>query len=149
VSALRPGAGLNRYRLGGALAGCALVAGLSAGCTSARSNLGTSDSACYLALPTASKAVHSHGRLLGVHRYTLTALGRKAPRLLGDLAPNETGSQVVCVAAYSGTFTWRSVSDPHGEHHGHSAVVVSTTPGNRVLGTVIFSNPPLHFGHSH
>jgi hypothetical protein len=27
--------------------------------------------------------------------------------------------------------------------------VVTTTPGNHLLGTVIFRRAPLHFGHSH
>ncbi len=42
-----------------------------------------------------------------------------------------------------------SVSDARGRSSGHLAVVVSTTPGNHLLGTVIFTKAPLHFGHSH
>ena len=47
------------------------------------------------------------------------------------------------------TFTAQSVTAPHGQASGRWAVVVSTTPGNHLLGTVIFTRPPLHFGHSH
>jgi hypothetical protein len=149
VRSPRPRSGLVRSRYTAAVAGCALLAALLAGCTSARSNLGTSDSACYLALPTATKAVHAHGRLLGVHRYTVAALRKQVPQLTGDITTKEAGSQAVCVAAFTGNFTSQSVTDPHGRESGHLAVVVSTTPGNRVLGTVIFRQPPLHFGHSH
>jgi hypothetical protein len=145
----RRGAGLVRSRFTNVLAAGVLLAALLAGCTSARSNLGTSDSACYLALPTATRAVHAHGRLLGVHRFTVTALRKQAPRLVGDLATKEAGAQAVCVAAFTGKFTSESVIDPHGRESGHLAVVVSTTPGNHVLGTVIFLQPPLHFGHLH
>ena len=138
-----------RRRRAWGVAGCTLLAGILAGCTTARSSLGTSDSACYLALPTATKAVHSHGRLLGVHRDTLSALRKQTPGLMDDVATNVPGSQAVCVAAFVGHFTAQSVTDPHGLDSGRLAVVVSTTPGNRVLGTVISANAPLHFGHSH
>ena len=51
--------------------------------------------------------------------------------------------------ADTGNFTAASVSDPRGRSSGKLAVVVSTTPGNHLLGTVIFTKAPLHFGHSH
>jgi hypothetical protein len=129
--------------------GCALLADLLAGCTTARSSLGTSDSSCYLALTTATEAVRSQGHLLGVQRDSLSALRKQAPHLLADLATKRPASQAVCVIAFTGKFTAGSVSDPRGRATGHLAVVVSTTPGNRVLGTVIFTRAPLHFGHSH
>jgi hypothetical protein len=141
--------GSVRRRGATAAAGGALLAGLLAGCTTARSNLGTSDSSCYLALPTATKAIRSHGRLLGVRRYTLSGLRKQAPHLLDDLATKVPGSRSVCVIAFTGTFTAGSVSDPRGRASGHLAVAVSTTPGNHLLGTVIFTHAPLHFGHSH
>jgi hypothetical protein len=87
--------------------------------------------------------------LVGVHRYTLSALRSRAPHLLHALATNVAGSQSVCVVAFAGHFTTATVSDPRGRSSGQLAVVVSTTPGNRVLGTVIFTEAPLHFGHSH
>ena len=138
-----------RRRWATGAAGCALLAGLLAGCTTARSNLGTSASSCYLALPTATKATRSHGRLLGVRRFTLSGLRKQAPHLLHDLATKEVGSQSVCVIAFAGNFAAGSVSDPRGRASGHLAVAVSTTPGNHLLGTVIFTHAPLHFGHSH
>jgi hypothetical protein len=136
-------------RLAGAAAGCLLFAGVLAGCSSARSSLGTSDSSCYLALPTATKAVGGHGRLLGVHLFTLTSLRHRAPRLFKDLALGHDGSERVCVVAFSGAFDQATVSHPSGRSSGQLAVVVATTPGNELLGTVIFKRAPLHFGHPH
>jgi hypothetical protein len=141
--------GPARRRLFTGTAGCALLAGLLAGCTSARSNLGTSDSSCYLALPTATKAVGSHGHLFGVQKFSLSVLRKKAPHLVQDLATKARGSDTVCIIAFTGEFSAGSVSKPHGRASGHLAVVVSTTPGNHLLGTVIFTRAPLHFGHSH
>jgi len=111
--------------------------------------LGTSDSSCYLALPTATKAVGSHGHLLGVQKFSLSALRKNAPHLLHDLATKASGSETVCIIAFTGKFTAGSVSEPRGRASGHLAVVVSTTPGNHLVGTVIFTKAPLHFGHSH
>jgi hypothetical protein len=135
-------------RLVGALAACVLLATVLAGCTSARSGLGTSDSSCYLALPTAAKAVEGHGRLLGVHLFTLTALQHKAPNLFKKLATS-AGPQRVCVIAFEGHFDTTTVSTPLGRPSGRLAVVVSTIPANHLLGTVIFTRAPLHFGHPH
>jgi hypothetical protein len=141
--------GTIRQRWAAGAAGCALVAGVLAGCTTARSSLGTSDSSCYLALPTATKAVGSHGHLFGVQKFSLSALRKNAPHLLHDLATNAPGSETVCIIAFTGKFTAGSVSEPRGRASGHLAVVVSTTPGNHLVGTVIFTKAPLHFGHSH
>jgi len=139
---------LLKRRLAGGLAGCLLLAALASGCTSARNSLGTSDSSCYLALPAAERAVHGHGHLEGVHLFSLAALRQKAPHLYRTIAPERVTSRV-CVVAFDGFFTTSSVSDPRGRSAGRLAVVVATTPANRLLGTVIFVRPPLHFGHSH
>lgn len=136
-------------RLAGGLAGCLLLAGVLAGCSSARSSLGTSDSSCYLALPTATKAIGGHGRLLGVHLFTLTSLRHRSPHLFKALALGHDGSERVCVVAFSGVFDQATVSHPRGRSSGRLAVVVATTPGNELLGTVIFTRAPLHFGHPH
>jgi len=132
-----------------ALAGCLLLALVLAGCTSARNSLGTSDSSCYLSLPTATDAVQSHGRLLGVHLFDLKALRQRAPQLFQALDTKYVAQQKVCVVAFSGHFDRNSVSSPHGRSSGRLAVVVTTSPANHVLGTVIFTRPPLHFGHPH
>jgi hypothetical protein len=84
-----------------------------------------------------------------VQRFTLSELRKKAPRLLHDLATTAPGSETVCLIAFTGKFTAASVSEPRGRSSGELAVVVSTTPGNHLLGTVIFTKAPLYFGHSH
>ena len=122
---------------------------LLAGCTSARSNLGTSDSSCYLALPAAAKAVPPHSRFIGVHLFTLASLKKNAPHLFDALPSEPVSSQRVCAIAYSGTFTKTSVTKPFGLASGSFAVVVSKTPSNQLLGTVIFNHTPIRFGHSH
>jgi len=131
------------------MAGGVLLAGVLAGCTTARSSLGTSDSSCYLALPAATKAIGGHGRLLGVDLFTLGSLRHKAPHLYKALAPRHDDSERVCVVAFGGVFDQAMVAHPRGRSSGRLAVVVATSPGNDVLGTVIFTRAPLHFGHPH
>jgi hypothetical protein len=131
------------------LAVCTLLILLAAGCTSARSNLGTSDSSCYLALPAATKAVGSHGRLLGVHLFTLTELRHQAPKLTTAISPKGPSSERVCVIAFSGHFRASTMTKPHGRPAGQVAIAVMTTPSNKLLGTVILRRIPLRFSHSH
>jgi hypothetical protein len=126
----------------------AAVLMLTSGCTTVRSNLGTTDSGCYLGLPTATKSVHSAGRLSGVHRLRLTQLKKSFPALLDDLQVEAT-SQQVCLFAFSGSFTTASVSKPRGRPVGHLAVVVLSTPATGLIGTVILNHLPLRFGHTH
>jgi hypothetical protein len=122
---------------------------LLAGCTSARSNLGTTDSSCYLALPAATKVVGPHSRFIGVHLFTLASLRKRAPGLFDALPSQPASSQRVCTIAFVGTFTKTSVSKPLGLASGSVAVVISKTPSNQLLGTVIFDHTPIRFGHSH
>jgi hypothetical protein len=129
--------------------GCLAVVSVSAGCTSARANLGTTDSSCYLSLPAATKAVGPHSRLLGVHLFTLDDLRTKAPKLYAQVAPHRATTQRVCVLAFSGHFTTDTVSMPHGRSAGPVAVVVLSNPSNHLLGTVILRQTPLRFAHSH
>jgi hypothetical protein len=136
-------------KLASGLAACLLAAGLLAGCTSARSNLGTSDSACFLALPPATKAVGGHSKFIGVHLYTLASLRKNAPHLYDALPSQPASSQRICAIAFMGTFTTTSVSHPLGLASGPVAVVVLKTPSNQLLGTVIFDHAPVRFGHSH
>jgi hypothetical protein len=126
-----------------------VAAGLLAGCSAARSNLGTSESACYLAIPTASQALRGHGRLAGVHLFSGGSLHRQIPHLFGRLAVPRPGSQRLCVFEYTGSFTAASVGSPLGSPQGRYAVVVVTTPSNHLLGTVILEHPPYRFEHTH
>ena len=122
---------------------------LLTGCTAARNSLGTSDSPCYLALPSATHAVGPHSRFIGVHQLTLYTLRQRYPRLFASLTAVETTSQRVCIIEFVGSFTRASVSKPLGRSSGRLAVVVTEAPSNRLLGTVIFHHPPLEFAHSH
>lgn len=142
--------GSRTWRRGvGGVVGCLLVAAFLADCTTARSDLGTSVSSCYHALPTATKAVHRRGHLLGVQEFTVGSLRREAPDLSQELAAQAASDRRICVVAFSGTFDASSVSAPRGQQSGKLAVVVTTTPGNHLLGTVILPRPPLRFGHPH
>ena len=133
----------------GALVGCVLAVCVLAGCTSARSELGTSDSSCFLANPTAAQAVGPHSRLLGVRLLTLASLRQEAPGLAADLPSEGLSRDRICVLAFAGSFTTRSVAKPVGLSTGPVAVVVAKSPSNRLIATVIVRRPPLHFGHSH
>lgn len=128
------------------LAALALVA---TSCTAARSNLGTSDSGCYLGLPAATKAVHSAGKLIGVQRSTLAKLRKSYPPFVKNLRVEGAGSQAICLFAFSGRFTAQSVARPRGRAAGSLAVVVLSTPANTLLGTTILRHAPLRFGHPH
>jgi hypothetical protein len=138
-----------RARAGALAAAVVLAASLLASCSSARIDVGTSDESCYLALPTAAKAVGGHGHLEGVRRYTLSNLRSIAPRLYNRLADDVPGKQSICVAGYSGHFTASEVSKPLGRPAGTLAVAVVTTPANKLLGTLILTKLPLRFQHTH
>jgi hypothetical protein len=139
----------SKRRRAGVVASVAVAVLLAAGCTTARNDLGTSVSSCYRALPVATKAVGSHGRLLAVQRSSLAMLRRQAPHLLADVFTREQSSQAVCVIAFQGHFTSASVSEPHGRSSGRLAVVVTTTPSVHLLGTLVFSHSPFGLGRSH
>ena len=133
----------------GALAGClVLAASLLASCSSARTDSGTAADSCYLALPTAAKAVGGHGHLEGVRKYSLNNLHSIAPKLYGRLADDVPKKQAICIAGYSGHFTSSEVSKPLGHPSGTLAVAVVTTPGNHLLGTLVLSKIPVRFQHT-
>jgi hypothetical protein len=138
-----------RTRAGALAAGLVVAASLLAACSSARIDVGTSDESCYLALPTAAKAVGGHGHLEGVRKYTLSNLRTVAPRLYGRLSQDVSGKQSICVAGYSGHFTSSEVSKPLGRPAGTLAVAVVTTPANTLLGTLILTKLPVRFEHTH
>ena len=129
------------------LCGLVLAASVFAGCSSARVGLGTTDESCYLALPTAAKAVGHHGHLSGVRKYTLGSLHGMAPRLYGHLSLDVPKGQNVCLAGYTGHFAASEVSKPFGRGSGTLAVAVVTTPGNKLLGTLILTKIPVRFEH--
>ncbi len=134
-------------RFGAGLAAVVVAASLLTACSAARSGQGTSDESCYLALPTAERAIGGHGHLEGVRKYTLANLHGVAPRLYKRLADNVPKGHSVCLAAYTGHFTASAVSKPLGRPAGTLAVAVVTTPGNLLLGTLILTKIPVRFRH--
>jgi hypothetical protein len=138
-----------RTRIASVAAALLLAATLLVSCSSARSDFGTTDASCYLALPTASKAVGGHGHLEGVRKYTLSSLRSVAPRLYKSLADDLSKKQGVCIAGYSGHFTAKDVSKPLGRPAGTLAVAVVTTPADKLLGTLILTKLPVRFQHTH
>jgi hypothetical protein len=135
-----------------AVAALVVAATLLASCSSARSDLGsgdTSTSSCYLALPTAAKAVGGHGHLEGVRKYSLNSLRTVAPRLYGRLADDLPKKQGVCLAGYTGHFSAAEVEKPLGRPSGTLAVAVVTTPDNKLLGTLILTKLPVRFRQTH
>jgi hypothetical protein len=139
----------HRTRAGALTAGLVLAASLLASCSSARSDLGTTDESCYLALPTAAKAVGGQGHLEGVRKFSLSSLHGMAPRLYGRLADDEPKKQSVCLAAYTGHFQASEVTKPLGRPSGMLAVAVVTTPASKLLGTLILAKLPVRFEHTH
>ena len=138
-----------RRRLASLAAALVLGSALLASCSSARTDFGTTDASCYLALPTAAKAVGGHGHLEGVRKYTLSSLRNVAPRLYKRLAGDVSEKQGVCIAGYSGHFTAAEVSKPLGHPPGTLAVAVVATPANELLGTLILTKLPVRFQHTH
>jgi hypothetical protein len=123
-----------------------LVLAVLAGCTSARSSLGTSDSPCYQALPSAVASVRHTGRLVGVDLTSLKRLDQESPPIARALGGGRSPERV-CTIAFAGRFEAGSVADPRGRTTGHFAVVVLTNPADSVLGTVILDHAPFRFGH--
>jgi hypothetical protein len=148
VTSPRHGSRLVERRLWRGALCCVVAATVGAGCTTARSDLGTSVGSCYLALPTATRAVHGHGHLLGVQQFTVGWLHRHAPALYREVATSQAADKRICVVAFSGRFRAGSVTRARGLSSGQLAVVLSTAAGNHVLGTVIFAKPPLRIGLS-
>lgn len=151
----RARAGRRRTRAGSALPGLvlavALVGGvLLGGCTSARNDLGTADSECYVAIPAATAAVHGAGRLAGVRLVTVSSL-RLHSGVLYRAARDAPGPRTasVCLVAFSGRFSAGQVTKPVGDLTGHLAVVALGFPDKRLLATLLAGTAPLPFGHSH
>ncbi len=120
---------------------------LLSACSAARTGLGTTDESCYLALPVAAKAVGGHGHLSGIRKETLSGLRDVAPGLSRHLSHDVPKGQNVCLAGYTGHFTAAGLSKPFGRQSGSLAVVVVTTPGNKLLGTLLLTKTPVRFQH--
>ena len=143
---------LRRRRLQVAVAAASLLllAVALGGCASARNELGTADSNCYIGLPEGVAAVHHHGHLFGVRLLSVASLERGAP-VLYRAARHAPGKKVgqVCLVAFTGSFDAATVEHPLTRSAGHLAVVELGYPSKRLLGTLLLRRAPLPFAHTH
>ena len=142
-----------------AAAGVGLALGVVAlgGCASTHNSLGTGSSACFQALPSATKAVHSKGRLLGVRRVKLSQLHRPstAPGQSSTsqtsqppttLSPSEA-NRSVCVVAFQGKYAPGDVDHETVPRSGNYAVVVVGEHGGEPVRAFVTDTLPLRFRH--
>jgi hypothetical protein len=142
------GRGRRERRVGWLGAVVALALGsVLAGCSTVHESLGTSDSPCYLALPTAKAAVGPSGHFEGVRLMKVHSL--TYARLESAVKSAGVDSGQVCLVAFSGNFSSTSVSHPSGRANGRLAVVVLRYPDGKLIATVLFRRLPTHFTHSH
>jgi hypothetical protein len=127
--------------------GVGLVVGVLSvgGCASAHNTLGTGSSPCFQALPSATKAVHNKGRLLGVRRVTQAQL-RRPTTTLTTLSPDEM-KRAVCVIAFQGKFAPGDVEHVAVPRSGNYAVVVVGEHGGQPLRAFVTNELPLRFRH--
>jgi hypothetical protein len=93
--------------------------------------------------------VGGHGHLEGIRKYSINGLKGMAPRLYDQMADQVPKGQSVCLAGYTGHFSAGMVTKPLGQPTGKLAVVVVTSPGNKVLGTLVLPKLPVRFQHTH
>jgi hypothetical protein len=122
------------------------VALLAAGGSSVRTNLGTSDSPCYRALPVAASALHVRGHFFGVRLIRTNSLPAGSD-LRAAASRGGSGNRTVCLVGFSGPFRQSDVDQPLGLSSASAAIVVVSYPGNELLGTVLVSRPTLRFSH--
>ena len=134
---------ISLRRAGAAGVGLALAVVALGGCASAHNSLGTGSSSCFQALPSATKAVHSKGRLLGVRRVTLAQL-RRPPTTSSSLPPSDRS---VCVVAFQGKFVPGDVDHVAVPRNGNYAVVVVGEHGGEPLHASVTDQLPLRFRH--
>jgi hypothetical protein len=141
-------------RAAASAAGLALGVVALGGCASTHNSLGTGSSTCFQALPSASTAVHSKGRLLGVRRVTLSQLRRPSTTAPGQpptsqppttLSPSEA-KRSVCVVAFQGKFAPGDVQQA-APRSGNYAIVVIGEHGGAPLRAFVTDNLPLRFRH--
>ena len=139
-----------------ALAGSVAVTAAGQGaCGAGRDGLGTNAGPCFMALPTAKRAVGGHGSLAGVRLVDVsrfTARNGPAMYALLSLLPVRP-THDVCLVAYTGSFTPGQVEQPLGPlppgGAGRYAIAVVTTPKPGLLGTFVVRHEPLNFTRLH
>src|SRR5260370_11000255 len=147
-------AGWTQGPLGLGVSAAVTAAGLGA-CGAARNVLGTNTGPCFLALPTARRAVEGRGSLAGIRLVDVAKLtpGDRAVRALLDQLPVPPPREV-CLVAYAGSFTLGHVEQPVGlppppAGVGPYAIAVGTTPDSRLVGTFVGRGLPRAFARAH
>jgi hypothetical protein len=145
---------VGRVRFTGRLMSIVVVAlGLSAltGCTSARDTLGTNSSPCFSALALAKDAVHGHGMFAGVRLVSESSLVKLHHVDAVIKQRSTTRLRNVCLVAYRGDFrpsqVMRAAGKVPASGVGHFAVVVISTPQNKLLATFVLEKEPVRFRH--
>jgi hypothetical protein len=134
------------FRRAGAIGVAVLVGVLSlGGCASAHNTLGTGSSPCFQALPSATRAVHNKGKLLGVRRVPLSQL-RRPPTTSSSQTTNPS-NRAVCVIAFEGKFAPGDVDHVTVQRNGNYAVVVVGEHGGEPLRAIVTNRLPLRFRH--
>jgi hypothetical protein len=141
--------GRRSHLLASALA-LGLAGSLVAACSAARNSLGTTNGACFVALPAAASAIGGHGGLVGVRLVQVSQLKSLSPKLY-QAAVGAPGPKVtqVCLLAFHGRFTAAHVRHGIGRATGRLAIVEIEFPDKRLLATLILRRAPLSFGHNH
>lgn len=134
----------------------AVTAAGTGACGAGRNILGTNTSTCFLALPTAKRAVGNHGKLAGVRMIDIPKLGNTPDdRRVRDLLALMTVPlpRDVCLVAYTGSFTLAQVEQPTGllpsGGAARYAIAVVTSPEPELLGTFVVQQLPLTFTQQH
>jgi hypothetical protein len=134
----------------------AVTAAGTGACGAGRNILGTNTSTCFLALPTAKRAVSNHGKLAGVRMIDIPKLGNTPDdRRVRDLLALMTVPlpRDVCLVAYTGSYALAQVERPAGlppsSGEARYAIAVVTTPGSQLLGTFVVQRLPLSFTRQH
>ena len=141
-----------RISLKALVAGVGLAVGVVAlgGCASPHNSLGTGSSPCFQALPSATKAVHGKGRLVGVRRVSLSQLRRPPSTPPSSTPPGQPPNQAnrsVCVVAFRGNFGPGEVEHENVQRSGNYAVVVVGEHGGTPLRAFVTNELPLRFRH--
>ncbi|HVA02831.1 MAG TPA: hypothetical protein VMU64_03710 [Acidimicrobiales bacterium] len=129
----------------------ALGVSWSSGCTAARNTLGTNSSPCFHALALAADAVHDQGVFAGVRLVSDASLAKHGRMEALIRARSSTPLHSLCLVAYRGTFRLSQVLHPAGRMPssgvGHFAIVVVSTPQNKLLATFVLEKEPVRFRH--
>jgi len=142
---------IPKVRAGVAALAVCLCLGVISACTAARDTLGTNSSPCFRALAIAQDAVHDRGTFAGVRLVAVSAL--KSVEHVAELLRSRSSTPLhnLCVVSYKGTFRPSEVARPAGRvpasGTGSFAIVVVSTPQNKLLATFVLEHEPVRFRH--